>query len=83
MCRRVSAGELEDRYKIKHALYDFFCEMKAELMRHAEDKGMSWREVREDYLLRELVKHMKAGDWVGMANFAFFLRDRELNKGAE
>lgn len=80
MSRRVSAGELEDRYKIKHALYDFFCEMKAELMRHAEDKGRSWRKCHPKYLLRELMKHAKEGDWVGVANFAFFLRDLEINK---
>lgn len=80
MCRRVSAGELEDRYNIKHRLFDFYMEMLDELIDHAEDRGMSWRQVRQTYLLRELVKHMKAGDWVATANFCFFLRDREINK---
>lgn len=79
MCRRVSAGELEDRYKIKHSLFDFYMEMLGELIDHAEEKGRSWRDCNRHQLLEELNKHMKANDWVGVANFAFFLRDLEIN----
>jgi len=75
--RRVSAGELEDRYKIKHELFDFYMEMLGELINHAEDKGLTWKTCRKSYLLRELRGHIKERDWVGVANFAFFLADRE------
>lgn len=82
MTRRVSAGELEDRYKIKHSLFDFYMEMLSDLIDHAEEKGTSWQdaEIPEKYLLGELKKHLKEKDWVSVANFAFFLRDRYLNK---
>ena len=75
--RRVSAQELEQRYKLKHMLFDFYGEMLSELREHLEDKGFSWKTCKKSYLLRELRGHLKEKDWVGVANFAFFLADRE------
>lgn len=82
MRRRVSAGELEDRYNIKHALFDFYMKMLHELIAHAEEKGTSWQdaEITKKYLIGELKQHLKNEDWISVANFAFFLRDREINK---
>lgn len=79
MCRRVSAGELEDRYKLKHLLLDFTDEMRAELRRQLEVKGLSWKECDKKYLKEKLLANVKKGHWVDAANFAFMLRDKELN----
>lgn len=78
--RRISAGELEDRYIIKHALFDFYMEMLDELIMHAEDKGLSWRACKKSALLIALKKHVKDKDWVGVANFAFFLAEIEKQR---
>ena len=80
MTRRISAGELEDRYKLKHLLYDFFDEMYEGMFRNLPEKGMSWRDCSRDWLLEELTKHVKRNDWVSASNFCFMLRDLEKIK---
>jgi len=77
--RRISAGELEDAYKAKHRLYDFFDEMFSEVFRHFEYKGTSWKHCKTTYLKKQLRKCVKENDWVDAANFCFMLRDREIN----
>ena len=76
MFRRVSAQELEQRYKLKHLLLDFFDSMKAKMYENLEEKGFSWKNCDVDYLVTELVKHVNDKDWVDVANFAFMLDDR-------
>lgn len=80
MSRRISAGELEDRYKLKHKLYDFFDKMYSAIFRHFRDKGSSWKTCKKSYLLKKLKEHIKKEDWVDVANFAFFLGEREKMK---
>ena len=75
--RRISAGELEARYKTKHELLDFFEEMQAKIYYHFEDKGTSWKTCPIGFLKLELIKHVKREDWVDVANFAFMLDDRQ------
>lgn len=78
--RRISAGELEDRYKLKHDLFDFYTDMWATIRRNLPDKGTSWKTCKISYLKKELREHIKKGDWVGVANFAFFLAEREKER---
>jgi len=78
--RRVSADELEARYKTKHGLLDFFDLMKTKIHEHFEDKGISWKTCPIGFLKLELLKHAKNEDWVDVANFAFMLDDRQRNK---
>jgi len=80
MSRRVSAGELELRWKLKHWMQDFFDEMKSEMMDNLEYKGDSWKTCKKPYLLKKLQAKIDEEDWVALANYCFMLRDRELNK---
>lgn len=80
--RRISAGELQARYELKHDLYDFQDEMHAEIWRHWNDKGESWKSVPIEYLKGELIKHFGKGDFVSVANFCFFLHLRQRKEGA-
>lgn len=75
--RRVSAGELELRYKLKHLLLDFFDSMKAQMYENLEDKGFSWKTCDVQYLRQKLRTHIKAGNWVDVANYAFMLHNRK------
>ena len=77
MCRRVSASELELRYKLKHWLLDFFDEMKAQMYENLEDKGNSWKTCEEKFLIEKLREHIKDRSWIDVANYAFMLRDRQ------
>ena len=77
MCRRVSAGELEARYKTKHELLDFFDAMKAKIFKYFEDKGTSWKECDKEDLINKLVQSVNDEDWTSVANYAFFLSDKE------
>ena len=74
--RRISAGELESRYKTKHELYDFFDEMFNEVFRHFEYKGNSWKDCDLTFLKQQLQKCIDTEDWVDAANFCFFLHNR-------
>ncbi len=82
MSRRVSAGELEDRYNLKHLLLDFTDEMKSDMYDNLEEKGLSWKDddCSEAYLRKKLLEHAKAGNWVSVANFAFMLDDKDKTK---
>jgi len=80
MERRVSAGELEASYKTKHELYDFFDEMMAEIFRHFERKGSSWKNCDLAFLKRELQRCVDKEDWIDAANFCFFLYDRDRER---
>ena len=73
--RRVSAGELEQRYKLKHLLLDFFDSMKAHMYANLENKGFSWKTCDAKYLRRKMRENIKAGHWVDAANYAFMLND--------
>ena len=77
MIRRVSAQELEQRYKLKHLLLDFFDSMKAQMYENLEDKGFSWKNCNVDYLREKLWEHWRDGNWVDVANYAFMLQDRK------
>lgn len=77
MSRRVSAGELELRYKLKHWLLDFFDEMKAQMYENLEDKGSSWKTCEEEFLIKKLRERIKDRSWVDVANYAFILRNRQ------
>lgn len=78
MCqKRISAGELEARYNTKHALLDFSDAMKAKIFKHFEDKGTSWKECDKEDLINKLVQNVNEEDWISVANFAFFLSDKE------
>lgn len=77
MTRRVSAGELEFRYKLKHILLDFFDSMKAQMYENLEDKGFSWKTCDIKSLQRKLREHIKAENWVDVANYAFMLNNRK------
>jgi len=85
MSERTSAGELEQRYKIKHLLIDFTDEMKALMYHNIPDKGMSWRDKKicsMSYLKKKLLKAVADGDWVTVANYAFMIYDRtEISDG--
>lgn len=81
--RRVSAGELQLRYELKHAIQDFSDEMLNAMLNHAEDKGDSWKTCSEKYLLKELRKHVRKRDWIDVANFCFMLLDKERNESHE
>lgn len=76
---RMSAGELEGLYKTKHELYDFFDEMQSKVFRKFGEKGRTWKNCDIQYLIDELIKHVKKEDWVDVANFCFMLRDRQIN----
>jgi len=80
--RRISAGELQDRYELKHDLFDFYDSMHAEIWRHWEDKGASYKTCKISYLRSQLVKHINKQDWVSVANLAFFLNLRPRKFGA-
>ena len=77
MSRRVSAEELEQRYKLKHLMLDFTDSMLSEMRMTLEQKGFSWRTCDEAYLKRKLRKKVKEEDWVAAANYAFMLQDRQ------
>lgn len=77
MSHRVSAGELELRWKLKHWLYDFFDSMKYRMMENLHEKGTSWKKITKKYLLRKLRASIKAGNWVDVANYAFMLNDKQ------
>jgi hypothetical protein len=88
MAERTSAGELEQRYKIKHLLLDFTDRMKAAMYENIQEKGMSWQRKTihmttersvsmEAFLKGALMEHARAGEWVAVANYAFMLDDRE------
>ena len=64
-------------YEIKHKLFDFNSEMENELVKHIPQKGDSWKTCGTEYLIKKLHEHAEAQDWVGVANFAFMLRDLE------
>jgi len=89
MSRRVSAEELEQGYKLKHLLLDFTDAMKDAMYENLEEKGFSWRddecfdEPSKAYLKRKLREHVKVGNWVSVANFAFMLHDKESKGEAE
>ena len=75
--RRISAGELEDRYKTRHELFDFCTSMENQIMRNFEQKQTSWKSCSKKYLLKKLRKSLKKGNWVDVANYAFFLANRK------
>ena len=77
MSERVSAGELEQRYQLKHLLLDFTDEMKDAMYDNLEVKGFSWKDCTKHYLTKKLLEHIKAGNWVSVANFAFMLHDKD------
>jgi hypothetical protein len=77
MSRRVSAGELEQRHKLKHLLLDFTDEMSDAMYENLEEKGFSWKSCSIKHLKKKLLEHAKVGDWVAVANFAFMLHDKE------
>lgn len=76
---RISAGELQDRYTLKHTLFDFYMDMWSTIISHFPNKGSSWKTCKLSYLKRELRGHIKEGDWIDVANFAFFLHQREID----
>lgn len=80
MSRRVSAGELEQRHKLKHLLLDFTEEMKSAMYENLEEKGFSWQSCSIKYLKKKLLEYVKVGDWVAVANFAFMLHDKETTE---
>lgn len=75
--RRISAGELENRYKTRHELFDFYTSMENQIMRQFEVKQTSWKSCSKKYLLKKLKKNLKQGNWVDVANYAFFLANRK------
>jgi acyl-CoA-binding protein len=74
---RTSAGELGDRHTTKHEMYDFFDEMKSTMYENLHFKGRSWKSCTKEYLIEKLLRNVKQGHWVDVANYAFMLHDKE------
>lgn len=78
--RRISAGELEARYKMRHELFDFWSEMEGAILDNFEEKQDSWKTLSSRTLLKKLREHLKARNWVDVANFAFMLHDKQRSE---
>lgn len=72
---RISAGELELRYKLKHLLLDFFDRMKEKMYMNLHEKSFSWRKCPKNYLKKKLLEHLESENWISVANYAFMLND--------
>lgn len=76
---RVPAGELEQRYKLKHLLLDFTDKMSYQMYRNLREKGFSWKTCTRKHLIDKLIKNLDAENWVDIANYAFMLDERSAS----
>jgi len=73
---RVSAQELEYRYKLKHLLLDFTDKMSYQMYRNLREKMFSWRTCKRKNLIDKLIENIDSENWVDVANYAFMLDER-------